>query len=211
MNATIGGRINFVSEGDSIYSPLTMPYLLPGLLPWRQMGKTTDIYDRVPPARPVPVREMEGREIAKELPNGVTTYHNHDAAPQVTQVIHLGLGDVLQSLDYTYDADGRRTKIVREDGTASWRQVAVTASGSAHEIKTIPSGTGLIGLAPFPFQLGQRAPRFHAADEVQMDYFATSIRRISHGPRITSWLNTPRSGLYLDVSTSMSMALSRSR
>jgi len=118
VNATIAGHTGAIGETDQVCSPLTMSYLLPGLLPWRQMGKTTDICDRVPPARPVPVREMEGREIAKELPNGVTTYHNHDAAPQVTQVIHLGLGDVLQSLDYTYDADGRRTKIVREDGTS---------------------------------------------------------------------------------------------
>ena len=59
-----------------------------------------------------------GREIAKALPNGVTTYHNYDAASQVTQVAHLGPNGVLLSFDYTYDTDGRRTKIAREDGTS---------------------------------------------------------------------------------------------
>lgn len=36
---------------------------------------------------------------------------------QETDTIHQGPNSVLQSLEYTYDEDGQRTKIVREDGT----------------------------------------------------------------------------------------------
>jgi YD repeat-containing protein len=72
-----------------------------------------------------------GREIAKALPNGVTTYHNYDAASQVTQVAHLGPSGVLLSFDYTYDTDGRRTKIVREDGTSIRRAEAASLGGTA--------------------------------------------------------------------------------
>ncbi|MEN6547773.1 MAG: RHS repeat domain-containing protein, partial [Armatimonadia bacterium] len=32
-------------------------------------------------------------------------------------LLHAGTGGLLQSLYYSYDDDGRRTKIVREDGT----------------------------------------------------------------------------------------------
>jgi RHS repeat-associated protein len=63
-------------------------------------------------------RDAHGLEIAKLLPNGVTTYHNYDAAGQVTSILHVGPSGLLQSLYYTYDGDGRRTKIVREDGKA---------------------------------------------------------------------------------------------
>ena len=59
-----------------------------------------------------------GLEIEKRLPNGVTTYHNYDAATQVTDILHLGPSSLLQSLYYTYDDDARRTKIVRENGTS---------------------------------------------------------------------------------------------
>ena len=61
-------------------------------------------------------RDALGPEIAKLLPNGVTTYHNYDAAGEVASILHMGPGGLLQSLYYTYDGDGRRTKIVREDG-----------------------------------------------------------------------------------------------
>jgi YD repeat-containing protein len=63
-------------------------------------------------------RDALGLEIAKRLPNGVTTYHNYDAARQVTSILHVGSSGTLQSLYYTYDGDGRRTRIVREDGRA---------------------------------------------------------------------------------------------
>lgn len=36
---------------------------------------------------------------------------------QVTDIIHAEAGGVLQSLGYTYDLDGQRTAIAREDGT----------------------------------------------------------------------------------------------
>jgi YD repeat-containing protein len=62
-------------------------------------------------------RDALGRERAKALPNGVTTYHQYDAASQVTDIVHAGAGEVLQSLGYTYDPDGQRTMIAREDGT----------------------------------------------------------------------------------------------
>ena len=62
-------------------------------------------------------RDELGREIAKALPNGVTTYHNYDLAGQATSIVHLGPSGVLQSLYYTYDGDGQRTEIEREDGT----------------------------------------------------------------------------------------------
>ena len=62
-------------------------------------------------------RDALGREVAKLLPNGVTTYHDYDLAGQVTSIVHQGPSGVLQSLEYTYDDDGQRTKIEREDGT----------------------------------------------------------------------------------------------
>jgi hypothetical protein len=62
-------------------------------------------------------RRSTNEESAKALPNGVTTYHQYDAASQVTEIIHAGAGGVLQSLGYTYDLDGQRTMIAREDGT----------------------------------------------------------------------------------------------
>ncbi|MBU0609762.1 MAG: hypothetical protein KKI08_17885 [Armatimonadetes bacterium] len=62
-------------------------------------------------------RDGLGLEIAKRLPNDVTTYHNYDAAGQVTSILDLGPGGLLQSLCYTYDDDGQRTRIVREDDT----------------------------------------------------------------------------------------------
>ncbi|MEN6645437.1 MAG: hypothetical protein ABFE08_23585 [Armatimonadia bacterium] len=62
-------------------------------------------------------RDELGREVAKALPNGVTTYHNYDIVGQVESIIHQGPSGVLQSLYYTYDTDGQRTKIEREDGT----------------------------------------------------------------------------------------------
>lgn len=84
---------------------------------YRSCGKLNSITD--PWGREVSYDYDDlGRQTAKVLPNGVTTYHNYDAASQVTQVAHLGPSGVLLSFDYTYDTDGRRTKIVREDGTS---------------------------------------------------------------------------------------------
>lgn len=62
-------------------------------------------------------RDELGREVVKALPNGVTTYHDYDLAGQVTSIIHQGPTAVLQSLYYTYDDEGQRTRIEREDGT----------------------------------------------------------------------------------------------
>ena len=62
-------------------------------------------------------RDALGRETKKQLSNGVTTYNNYDAASQVTSLIHRGPSSVLQSLYHSYDGDGQRTKIIREDNT----------------------------------------------------------------------------------------------
>jgi YD repeat-containing protein len=62
-------------------------------------------------------RDALGLEIAKLLPNEVTTYHNYDAAGQGTSILGVGPGGLLERLYYTYDDDGQRSKIVREDNT----------------------------------------------------------------------------------------------
>ncbi|MEN6301283.1 MAG: hypothetical protein ABFD96_01085, partial [Armatimonadia bacterium] len=62
-------------------------------------------------------RDELGRKVEKALPNGVTTYHKYDSASQVTDIIHLGSGGVLQSLHYKYADDGQRERIDREGGT----------------------------------------------------------------------------------------------
>jgi len=59
-------------------------------------------------------RDELGRETAKLLPNGVTTYHAYDAASQVTDIIHAGPGVVLQSLVYGYALPTGRSSQRRE-------------------------------------------------------------------------------------------------
>ncbi len=66
-----------------------------------------------------PGRRRVGRsapaEIARLLPPGTVSYHNYDLAGQVASILHrLSDGTVPVAVYYTYDEDGRRTKLERK-------------------------------------------------------------------------------------------------
>ena len=57
-----------------------------------------------------------GRRISTILPNGVTTNYSYDNASHLLELKHLNpLNQILESLNYVYDANGNRTKMDRQN------------------------------------------------------------------------------------------------
>ena len=83
-----------------------------------------------------------GRRTSVSLPNGVTTTHSYDDASHLLELKHLGpASQVLESLTYTYDATGNRTKMNRASAPLPLRDgvTSTTYNDANHMLSFTPS------------------------------------------------------------------------
>ncbi len=77
-----------------------------------------------------------GRRTSLTLPNGVNVQYTYDAASHLTGITYANSGTILGTLNYTYDASGRRTQLASAIAQATVpAAVASTSYNAANQLK----------------------------------------------------------------------------
>ncbi len=87
-----------------------------------------------------------GRRTSVSLPNGVTTTYSYDNANHLLTLQHLGpTSQVLESLTYTYDPTGNRTKMNRQSVNLPLRDPVTSATyNDANHMLTFTPSSGTV-------------------------------------------------------------------